>query len=1770
MNKNKLKTSLKNIATIFISLLLIIITLTNVKSTATTPETAQYVNDLIDCTSNTASWYGFDASKIVGKTLTSGANFDYNYGRGMCVDEAFPYDGSYKVVNVIDYNVNEAGNVIKIYGEKGFENEVNVSDTNAFPILELIYLSAMADGETTSYVGTYKEAMPAIFRDTSRFNKLVKIGIAEYMEPNYRLSYGFGSSLWYTQLSKASAAAENMAKLGSTETAYLTSTMTEAEKNNISVIESNGKYFIGPYKLNVKGTKVGQITINDNITPIGISDKDMKNVESIDKIVDGKEFYIVVDHEIEKINSINVKSTETVKSYKARIVLISGGASQNFVIYKAEETPQKVEVNLEVPKFGTLQIQKHDQFKNAEVNLEGVGFMVWSESNKAYVNVKDGKIQYVDYETAKKNEFKTSKDGKTAEIKNLPLGRYKIYETSIPEHLQDRYALYDTTLPNKDGKTVSTKAKLIEVDGKDYVQVNNGQFVSVGAENPVEYTSLYIVKKSKKSKTKLDGIEFKLYKKAESDKNGNVKTQGGWVTFDSASNKATGLTEDFSAASTLVTGMSRTGVTQTVTKLPIGTYIVYETGLGKYADIFELGYERDHGGLVQRKKIDEITLTASEEGVTKFEAENPEVFGALQITKVDSKTERPLQGIGFKIKYSKGNNSGWLKIDKETNRVIEYNASFEDATTIYTDATGKTNTILQMRVEDEETLEKYKYDVYETYIPTKEENSEDLRLYYTLDQKTFEPVYEAKTEDQALLIKDDITLNKVDISTDTTNSTDTLKNISKYTLPNPQAYISLSGKVWLDIPLTKNDQIRNNIYDVDKESRVNGIEVKLIDRTTGKVVKTTTTASDGTENGVYKFDSVIIQKLKDYYVEFTYDGVTYQTVAAPNYEQLKSDGVEVTDEITSKVSEAYRQKFNDRFTEITGEGQKINNGDKDVEISYSKEKNTETLSDGSTFESSTVKVNNNCETETGDKLVTITKQGDFLIGSKTDDSYLTNQYEELAKNSQVRVTEIKNINLGLYERPRSGIELEKDISSTRLAINEFNHVYTYGMKSDEYYEKQKEGFNIGVAFKSKYTKNYTSTIYKEDIAYTNEADKSKELRGTITYRLALTNVSEGGLVVKANKIADFFDKRYDIKGIKVGTEIDERSKEAINNVKWSLDSEYKNDKYAKLVIDANKDVPNDTTNGNRGFIYITFELSKDQLANLVNETGKEPLDNVAEITSYTVKKDDKLYAAFDRYSIPNNANPEKPEEFEPDTDKAPALKFELSESRIMSGVVFEDKAEGELGAGKERKGNGKYDGEKLISGVKVQGEKLISGVKVKLVETDKDGKELAGGKTYESEPTNNDGKFEITGYTPGYYKLIYTWGKDLGGYDVNNYKGTIYIARDTSKTDWFKASETGDRLSDALDDYELRKAIDNNDTSSYSEMNSTSERFAIGIDYNGENPSDEITTISEGDKFKRYDVKTMDFGIIHRPIQTIDINKNVKSVKITTGKGDSTEVTLDDNGKIVEETKGVTGGKDLGYVKLEMDNNLITGATAEVGYKISVKNNSELDYDSKEYYLYGTPNGANKITLKATGVYDYINGSLSDANKNATTWETKRVDDPEVTATETLSDGYFKSMYQKIVDNGGYVTEKESWESVGATKVAKIFSSWAETATTTSVETAKLADKVVLDYISDQLNKELAPGEEASADIYTTKELATSGEISLENEAEIKDVKVVQRPGQKIDPSVSQLVDDAERVTITPPTGENRDYTSIIIISISALAVLGLGIVIIKKTVLKK
>ena len=60
----------------------------------------------------------------------------------------------------------------------------------------------------------------------------------------------------------------------------------------------------------------------------------------------------------------------------------------------------------------------------------------------------------------------------------------------------------------------------------------------------------------------------------------------------------------------------------------------------------------------------------------------------------------------------------------------------------------------------------------------------------------------------------------------------------------------------------------------------------------------------------------------------------------------------------------------------------------------------------------------------------------------------------------------------------------------------------------------------------------------------------------------------------------------------------------------------------------------------------------------------------------------------------------------------------------------------------------------------------------------------------------------------------------------------------------------------------------------------------------------------------------------------------------------------------------------------------IQGAKAQIGYEIIVKNNSEKDYDSEEYYKFGEETG-NIIKIKPEKVYDYLDGTVLDSEKQA-------------------------------------------------------------------------------------------------------------------------------------------------------------------------------------------
>ena len=113
---------------------------------------------------------------------------------------------------------------------------------------------------------------------------------------------------------------------------------------------------------------------------------------------------------------------------------------------------------------------------------------------------------------------------------------------------------------------------------------------------------------------------------------------------------------------------------------------------------------------------------------------------------------------------------------------------------------------------------------------------------------------------------------------------------------------------------------------------------------------------------------------------------------------------------------------------------------------------------------------------------------------------------------------------------------------------------------------------------------------------------------------------------------------------------------------------------------------------------------------------------------------------------------------------------------------------------------------------------------------------------------------------------------------------------------------------------------------------------------------------------------------------------------------------------------------------------------------------------------------------------------------------------------------------------------------------------------------ANLDNKTILrDEEFEKELEELEPGKNKSVNLYTTKVLANTEEIELNNDTEITEIQRIGDTGRIIDITTSYTYDRGETVIVTPPTGSDQNYILPIIIGATALIILATGVVIIKK-----
>ncbi len=999
------------------------------------------------------------------------------------------------------------------------------------------------------------------------------------------------------------------------------------------------------------------------------------------------------------------------------------------------------------------------------------------------------------------------------------------------------------------------------------------------------------------------------------------------------------------------------------------------------------------------------------------------LLGNLRIIKVNKdNTEVKLAGVGFYIQQKE--TGKYVKQDESGN--ISYVDTREEATEFVTDENGEISI---------KNLVVGTYVAYETKNPN-----------YG---------YEMLTDGQ-------VTEIKVNDTTD-------------FQIANKQIYVKLSGIVWVDKISGKvsyrNDLFQDNDYD-DADILLDGITVRLKDRTTGETVMETTTAN----GGAYLFTDVLIDKLQDYYIEFEYDGLTYTNVV-PHVDHEENGS-------KSAENSTVRDEFNKDFSVVNGNTQNSGvtldeNGNKVHDLSYNLDQNEHTA--------------------------TLINNGQYPITGNTDEGGYN-----IREHFTYGMEEIKWINQGLYEREQPDMALVKDLENVRVTVNGYEHVYNYSQRFVNQGEYG-DGFNVGVKFGNKYgSMSYTRAIYKADYEYINEADSSKELKVYATYRIALRNESTN-LVTQINSIVDYYDSNYTL--LRAGTALDENGN--ITGTELTHTDTSYNDEYAKTVINTNSRLEAQKQTD----IYVEFELNRETVVNLLNDG--EALENVAEINSYSVfDKNGNVYAGIDKDSNPGNAIPGNKATYEDDTDSSPAFKLEVADARELSGKVFLDSTSGELMTGQVRQGSGAYE----------DGELGIEGVTVTLTEN------TGSGKVYTA-TTDSNGDFLITDYIPGDYTLTYTWGDQT--YTVQNYKGTVYnkdrYDANVANKEWYK-TDVDTRYTDAIDDYNLRQQIDdemksltNGTTTTIDKMNSTTPTMGIGVEY------DSVYTASTGDKYT-YKINNVDFGIVERARQKVDLTKRVATLKVTLANGQVvTDATIDEDGNITGQVGHLThmgpsesASPANGYVRIELDNELIQGATLEVGYEIKVTNLSELDYLSENFYKYGIVEG-DVVTITPTAIIDYLDNGWAFDNEKNPDWEVRTLDEIKDIVAETVYNN----------------------------------------------ENSTINNKTIL-YTESLSNEKLEPTQSASVNLLVSKILTTSDDISLDNETEITKLdrtggsKPAEIPGNYIPGSGRTESDDnlAETVIVTPATGANLAFIIPIVVGVAALVILGVGIFLIKRKAL--
>ena len=1470
------------------------------------------------------------------------------------------------------------------------------------------------------------------------------------------------------------------------------------------------------------------------------------------------------------------------------------------------------------PELGNLTVHKTG---NNGQNLEGVEFVLWKQN--AYLKLDDASVttpivttdsglDITRYNVTtvnsadKATKFKTNSSGKIV-INNLEIysGKGTKYIYWLQEIENDNYGYKGISMDTSD-INVTGGSKLEVRPATKEIKFDITANTTIKIDNTQELANLEIQKVGE-DETKLENVEFIIQRDASEylqlkNSSGSIVDSVKGAATINANNIAN--SNEYSATYISDKNAATKFITDSNGKVTINNVEVNKSKTEKYSYTAYEVYNPNYGyGSGKNTSLAGTATNLSLNQTAQIKITNTIDLGSLKLEKYDEdNTDIKLEDVGFTIEMSPSPSKthAYLALyDKDGNLVpsIKGTATI-NRQNIATDTEYRVSYYCTEKAISEMTEQEKEIIIANTTTFLTESAGtlaiNNLEVYAQGETKYIYKLIETTNLNYGF------TPDSVELGNITLESNSTVEK----ELGNKQVFTKISGYVWLENSAGKsnnydgiytdgdlsNDTKLTDLYLTDENGNVTGlnqtpkninkpIEIKLYDKETNTFIKTQPDVFS--TDGEYSFTEVKIEELENYEVIFIYDGFYYTTVV----EQLNMDNgskvKEVETERTDLNSLFGTVKYNN---EIVSENQNTVNT-----VTYSKDEDPSIIGHESTVSEL------NFDTT--------------LSANTTETGYnLKNKYDETKTEESTSADGITNVNMGIVTREQPKLAIGSDIYSVSVNVNNKNYNYYYNGRQQHY--NNLNGDEVGVKFEQETSTNrYTRTVYSSDVEAYESGRTSMDV--SLIYKIQITSQSRT-LTSVVKEITNYFDADYTIEEIglslsnnQIGDLLDPNIW-SNDNITENVDVEYgegvtpeegKSYNSIKIPLSENGRTGLTLKSEESKFIYIKFNISENAIKGLLN--GESTYHNATEIMSYSTyygegtgkqsdengeqeyfcteqRNEGEIYAGVDKSSQPGNielklildsregGDGQTPildiQNYEDDTTSAPSLLLEATDSRKISGTIFEDTATSESLVANEKLGDGAYDeaNERTIDGVKVELYEADSNGNIK-TETTEQGETIKKIATYSNgEPAiattdgsghytfgyDNETNGEHVGILPGDYVIQYTYNNksyivDPNGnknLNVNDYKSTIITseviknALNGNNNRWYTVQENN-RYSDAVDNIDLRNSLDTDEVKYSTYKDSFSETYVmeaktpfmdVGVEFTPTNEADALSMV-------RIDkLENVDFGIIERPDTNMIIEKEITGLGVTTQTG-TIIIPKGNPSNPGEVMQYVKTGLD-GLVSAEIDSKLLQGATLNLEYSVSVTNNCQIDYAETEYYLYGTGGSTLKIA-KVKKVVDYLDATMSlDSEQNeAGIWVEAQADD--------------------LYNSGNGFISEEVWREL------------------------KTGNYHIL--ITEQFN-DLNIGEEKTVNLYTTKYLAVSNSIDEKNSVEIIELSGGRTIKESIPGNYNPATngpqepdDDMVKLQVTAPTGTTVNYLLYIIATAVTFTILVIGIVIIKKKIMK-